>query len=85
MKVRKTLRQIGWGVLGVIGIVLGTAWLRELAALDPFAHLRRSPASLGRHMAIQLSGVQLKSYERGLLRATANIERLNVRRSPRHM
>ena len=79
MKVRKTLRQIGWGVLGVIGIVLGTAWLRELAALDPFAHLRRSPASLGRHMAIQLSGVQLKSYERGLLRATANIERLNLR------
>lgn len=73
------IKRIGWGALGVAGIVLGTLWVNTLATLDPFAHLRRSPDGLGPHMAVQLDGVKFQSWERGALRATAEIGRLNVR------
>lgn len=73
------IKRIGWGALGIVAIVLGTAWLNALATLDPFAHLRRTPDGLGPHMAVQLDDVKFQSWERGKLRATAAIERLNVR------
>lgn len=76
---RRLARNALLALAAVAAIFVGTAWLRELARLDPFAGYRRTPEMMGLHTAVRLDDVRFWSYEGGRLTASGNVDHVNVR------